>query len=121
MVKIQIAKVKKSLNKKVSFVGLDIDLKSKKNLNKVLDKVRIFFPKEKILVRESSSRKGYHIKVMKEVTILENVLYRALLDDDNTRIKLSLLKLVMSNGSEKHFDLLFDEKNNKKAGEWKAW
>jgi len=42
-----------------------------------------------------------------------------LLDDDNTRIKLSLLKMVISNGTEKHFDLLFDEKNNKKAGIWK--
>jgi len=120
LIKIQIVRIKKSLNKRIPFVGIDIDLKSKKNLNKVIDKVKTFFPNEKVLVRESSSRKGYHIKIMKEVTILENLIYRALLDDDNTRIKLSLLKLTMSNGTEKHFDLLFDEKNNKKAGDWKA-
>jgi len=119
VIKVQLTKIKKSLNRKVPFIGIDIDLKSKKNLNRVLNKVKSMFPHEKISVRESSSRKGYHIKIKKEVTILENVLYRVLLDDDNTRIKLSLLKMVISNGTEKHFDLLFDEKNNKKAGIWK--
>ncbi len=99
----------RSLNRELDFIGVDIDGWNTYALLKSYIKARILFPNAKIKTSISKSGSGFHIEIHQRHTLLDNILYRCVLDDDIVRIKLSLSKLFMSNGEEKNFDLLFNE------------
>lgn len=107
--------MKVNLNKKVDYIGVDIDSSSVYDLLFSYLKARRLFPKERIDVSISPSGFGFHLIIHKKVTILENIYYRIILHDDPWRIVLSLKKFFI-NPHEEYFDIIFDSKwgNNSK-------
>jgi hypothetical protein len=66
-----------------------------------------------IEITVSSSGVGYHIKLFKQVTVLEDLKIRALLWDHADRLVYALKKWAL-NPQEAYVDLVFDEKNKGK-------
>ena len=97
-----------ALMKKVPRIGIDIDDISERRLLMAWLMAKRFFPEETIEVRYSPSHTGFHLIIHKEVTVLENLLWRAMLRDDAVRIMISLRRFFMNPG-EKYIDLLFDD------------
>lgn len=97
------------MQRKVPYLGLDLDRMSKFNLLLTYFKCRRFFPDSEVEVEISSSGKGFHIRVVKEMSILENILWRAKLLDDERRLIYSLRKFADNTGLD-YFDMLFTEK-----------
>ena len=102
------------LNKKVNYIGIDIDNNDIYQLLFRYFQAKDMFPESQIDVEVSSSGKGFHIIIYKENTILENIFYRVLLNDDDRRLILSLRKLYMNNDMP-YFDLIFTSKGGKKV------
>lgn len=102
------------LNKKLNYIGVDIDNNNIYELLFRYFQARDMFPDSHIDVEVSSSGKGFHIIIYKENTILENIFYRALLNDDDRRLILSLRKLYMNNNMP-YFDLIFNKKGGKET------
>ncbi len=104
--------IKKLLDKKVDYIGFDIDGGNVSKLLRLYFALKKVFPRSKIDVYVSSSRRGFHVIVRKKVSVLENLYWRALLGDDNIRISLNLRKMF-SNPNESFNDVLFDIKKGK--------
>jgi len=98
------------LNRKLDYIGIDLDTTNTYDFLLTYFKAREMFPEAKIETEISSSGRGFHIIIYKENTILENIFYRALLNDDGRRLVLSLRKFY-SNNSMGYFDLIFTNKN----------
>lgn len=96
------------LNQKIPRVGIDLDSSSSYVLLRTYLTARHLFPNTPIKVETSKSGTGYHIRINKEVTILENIMFRYLLNDDLIRLKLSISKLFMNPEIGKDFDILFN-------------
>lgn len=94
---------------RVESLGLDLDRVSKYGLLLTYFKCRMAFPGTTIEVEVSASGKGYHIIVNREMSVLENILWRASLLDDDKRLIYSLRKF-MADPKFPFFDLLFTEK-----------
>lgn len=104
------------LQRTVPILGIDIDRMSKYTLLLTYFKAKKSFPDSRIEVRISSSGKGFHILIHDEMTILENILWRARLNDDDRRLIYSLRKFA-HNPDMKFFDLMFNEKYGLKSRE----
>lgn len=107
---------KNILSKKGRVFGVDIDSSSVFNLLRMYLDVKVMFPESEIIVRQSSSGLGFHliIRLPHEITVLEDILFRAVLGDCSLRVIISLKKIFLSDGEEQYPDIIFDEKNNKK-------
>ena len=88
-------------------VTLDLDTNSTYHLTKTLWKARDYLGNVRVFV--SSSGLGFHIEGNNK-TKLDNLMVRALLDDDPVRIRFSLKRLALGGESE----ILFQTKNGKK-------
>lgn len=105
--------IKKALERRVDYIGIDIDGGNVTKLLRVYFAAKKLFPKSKIEVYVSSSKAGFHIIIWKKVSVLENFYWRAMLGDDNIRISLNLKKLF-ANPSENYNDVLFQLKKGKR-------
>jgi hypothetical protein len=104
------------LKKKVSKISVDID---EFNIRRLLNSwlmAKKFFPNSKIKVLYSPSHEGFHLIIYKKVSILENILWRALLWDDEKRLMISLRRIAL-NWENPNPDIAFDLKSGKKAEE----
>lgn len=104
-----IEKIKEKLNRKLNYIGIDLDTSDVYDFLLAYLKAKEMFPNSKIETEISSSGKGFHIIIYKENTILENIFYRSLLNDDGRRLVLSLRKFF-SNNDMGYFDLIFTKK-----------
>ncbi|HDD68945.1 MAG TPA: hypothetical protein ENG61_01130 [Candidatus Korarchaeota archaeon] len=102
------------VKRKVSYIGIDIDSPKVFDLLLIYMRARKLFPHSKIEVFISPSGRGFHLKIWKRCTILENIFYRAAVGDDPERLRLSIAKLFL-NPDEQFFDILFDVKFKKKS------
>lgn len=98
-----------ALDRKVDYIGVDIDSSDPYYLLFAYFKAKRFFPDAEITASVSPSGFGYHLIIHKQVTIFENIFYRVMLHDDPWRIVLSMKKLFM-NKDEQFFDIIFDSK-----------
>lgn len=96
------------MEKKTDYIGVDLDKKDKNMLKFQINKIKKLLPKVKYEVKET--KRGYHIKIFKKVTLLDDIIYRYLLFDDPARICMSMRRLIL-NPKGDYFDLLFDKKN----------
>jgi len=99
--------------KKVNRIGLDYDHTNIWKLVVNYFKIKYDHPDSKVDVYISPSGRGFHIKIHKEVSVLENLFYRAKYDDCSKRLKLAMSKLLMDKDTD--VDILFDKKGNKKV------
>ena len=94
--------------KKVNYIGIDID--QKKDLVIAYINAKILFPDAKIDVFKSSSGNGFHIKIWKSVSFFDDLCIRCQLFDDAARIAISMRRFIQ-NPEDMYFDVLFDKKN----------
>ena len=69
------------------------------------------FPKNKFDLFKT--KHGYHVKIRKKVTLLENLYSRYLIGDDPRRIYAGVKRFITTN-DPRDFDVLFDIKNGYK-------
>lgn len=91
----------------VSYIGIDVDSRNAKELLTRYFNARRLFPTEKVSVQ--MTKKGFHIKIHKRVTIAEDICWRSYLFDEGARVCMSIRRLL--SGDTQFFDLLFDTKN----------
>jgi len=102
------------LERTVPRISVDIDDTSERRLLMSWLMAKKFFSDSKVEVRYSPSHTGFHLIVHKEVSLLDNLLWRSMLNDDPNRIRFSLKRLFMD-PDEKYIDLLFDYHKGGKA------
>ena len=107
-------RIYKALMRREKRISIDIDYMSPRKLIQTYIKAVQLFPENQIEIYLSPSKTGFHIKIQGDFTLLENLLYRALLWDDPYRIAFALMKLAMSEGEETFIDLVFREKSGGK-------
>ena len=97
----------------VSIIKIDLDHNKRRAVRKIKLIVMLF---DKVLVRRSANG-GYHVKIFldQDLPVGEILKLRKMLGDDVRRIELD--KERIKHGIV-NFDVLFDEKNGKKAEEW---
>jgi len=103
----------------ITFDWDDCDMETIAQRMSYLEKL---YPKQRILFRESASKKGFHCKVM---NVKNDFFLRLNLLDDRQRIKLDQMRELEG----LPINILFDRKDYKflfwkftrKAGEWKEW
>ena len=78
---------------KVYKISIDLDEKDELSLLKVYYNLKYLFPNEEIIVRET--KRGYHIKVEKEVDVQTNLQIRRILGDDTYRLQLSEKRITL--------------------------
>ena len=88
--------VKCLLNRKVKEICIDVDQHRLHRLPIIYKKVRSYFPKEKVKVWYSSSRKGVHIIIKHECSLLEDLLWRAIFEDDASRYIFSWTRMALN-------------------------
>lgn len=103
----------KMFDKKTEKISVDLDDISSQRLLRTFLMAKKFFPNSKIEVRLSPSHSGYHVIIHKKISALENIFWRAMLDDDEVRIVLSLKKIFMN--PDAPVDIAFDIKGGGKA------
>jgi len=98
---------------KKNTIGIDIDDKKQgKELLRLLRALKI-----KGLYRQSSSRRGYHFSIqVNKTTKREQLLIRYMFGDCYGRWLGDVRRFKQG---AYHFNILFDEKKNKKSGKWK--
>lgn len=97
---------------KVEHLGIDIDRASKYDLMLTYFKCKKAFPESPITMEISASGKGFHVIVQKEMTVLENIMWRARFGDDQRRLMFSLAKFA-HDPEIPFFDLIFSKKYGK--------
>lgn len=98
---------------KKNIIGIDID--DKLTAKKILRILRIL--QVKGYYRFSSSRRGYHFKIIvRDHTKKENLIIRYMFSDCYGRWMLDTRRLKHG---IREFDVLFEIKNNKLSGKWK--
>lgn len=102
------------LKRTIHTIGVDLDTTDIYDFLLAYFKARIMFPKDVIETEVSSSGRGFHIIIHRDNTILENIFYRALLNDDGRRLVLSLRKFYANNNMG-YFDLIFSNKGGKEV------
>ncbi|MEM0065028.1 MAG: hypothetical protein QW253_00050 [Metallosphaera sp.] len=106
-----IKNIMECLSRQVSYVGIDVDFGNIYRLIRAYFLLKKWYGK--VEVYYSPSKTGFHIRVPVSVSVLEDILARAVAGDDEFRLVHSLRKIAMSKGEEKWVDLLFKVKNGK--------
>ena len=94
-------------------ISVDLDRASPVLLLRAYLSAKRMFPSIPIEVFVSPSGVGFHLKIHKTVSMVENLKIRAVLWDEPYRIYYALKKLAL-NPDEAYIDLVFDEKNDGK-------
>ena len=104
------------MKEKIGRISIDIDTPSINKLLLTYINAKKWFKNVPIKVEISSSGAGFHIIIYKDVSVKENLMWRALLGDDPVRISYSLRRLLMTNDKDT-VDILFVRKNGKDTRE----
>lgn len=94
----------------VKLISVDLDHSSIVQLLRVVFSAKRMLPGVPMEITVSSSGVGFHIKLFKQVTVIEDLKIRALLWDHADRLVYALKKWAL-NPTEAYVDLVFDEKN----------
>lgn len=103
---------------KTDIITLDYDL-DKITFNEVKDIVgQIIEVFDKVYIRKSASRQGYHVKIYldRPIDTIESFYFREIYKDDPNRLQLDISRYFAGCDI---LSLLYDEKNGVKAGRWK--
>lgn len=102
-----------ALRSKVPRMGIDIDKASPVYLLRAYLLLKRLYPKTPIEVFVSPSGVGFHLRLYKEVPLLEDILVRALIFGDEIRLVYTLKKFFL-HPKETALDLMFSEKDGGK-------
>lgn len=94
-----------------SLVSVDLDRASVTLFLRAYLSAKRILPNIPIKTFVSASGVGFHIKIYKQVTVIEDLKLRALLWDEPYRLYYALKKWAL-NPAERYIDLVFDEKND---------
>ena len=90
--------VSKLLNLKLGRISVDIDVTHRWDVIDLvfsLMKAKKYFG-DKVYLRMSASKRGFHIVILEEVNAIENLIWRGFLYDDANRIRYCLSRIAMS-------------------------
>lgn len=76
-------------------ISLDVDTSSSRTLLWTWFRAKARHPESKITVNQSLSGLGYHIKIHKKCTPLENIMERAIIGDDGWRLMYSIRRWAL--------------------------
>ena len=93
-------------------ISIDIDDFDVRRVLLTYVNAKKFFKDSKIEVEISSSGSGFHVIIHKDVSVMDNLMYRAVLGDDPVRIAYSLRRYAMLN-EPYTVDILFVKKDGK--------